>query len=74
MMAFTSIAKHAFHATRKGTPKGERSDWHRICDECGEGPDHPVHVVSRAEEEKTLLRVMEEEPLKHWKAGPAIGG
>ncbi len=36
--------KHTFYATRKGVPMGvSGSGWHRICDECGEGPNHAIH-------------------------------
>ena len=54
-----SEPKHAFYATRKGVPKGVTgTGWHRFCDECGEGPNHPNHDVSQSEQGESLLRAL----------------
>ena len=50
---------HAFSATRKGTPIGVRGTWAHHCDECGRGPNDPVHAVSDEENFASLLRAIE---------------
>jgi len=50
---------HAFFATRKGTPIGIPGTWTRHCDECGHGPEHPVHSVPSAEGFRAILRAIE---------------